>query len=287
MRKRFKKIYIEITNICNLHCDFCPKTKRALSFMPYSLCTKAILESKDLAEEITLHIMGEPLLHPDIEKIILFAQEHDVRINLTTNGTLVAQHIQLLLTPAIRRINFSVHGLQVNYTKEEQQKILSEIIAFTKLAQEERDDLIIIYRLWNIENQSNAFVLNQIAQEFNVQLEEGTKKTSMKIKHNAYIHYDYSFVWPNPKHEIRTQKGYCHGLSTHIGILVDGTVVPCCLDNDGTIPLGTITEKKLVDILSDSRAVLMKKGFQERKLVESLCTKCTYIKRLERNRDLV
>jgi len=285
MKKRFKKIYIEITNVCNLDCNFCPKTTRKLSFMPYELFKKAILESKNLAEEITLHIMGEPLLHPDIEKIILFAQRESVRINLTTNATLVSKHQQLLLNQTIRRINFSVHGLKVNYSQEDQKRILYEVITFTKLAQEKRDDLIIIYRLWNINNESNRIILDQIQEEFDVKLKEGTKKISTKIKNNAYVHYDNSFDWPDPKAQIRSKRGYCHGLSTHIGILVDGTVVPCCLDNNGNIPLGNITTQKLVDILAGSRATVIKKGFQDRKIVEDLCKKCTYIKRLERNRD--
>ncbi len=271
--------------MCNLNCHFCPKTKRESGFMSFDLCKKAILESKDLADEITLHVMGEPLLHPDIEKIILFAEAEGVRINLTTNATLVAKYQDLLLNPTIRRINFSVHGLKVNYSSEEQQRILHEIISFTKLAQEERDDLILIYRLWNINDESNRLLLDQIEQEFNISLEEGVKKISMRIKNNVYIHYDNSFDWPDPKGEVRSERGYCHGLTTHIGILVDGTVVPCCLDNNGNIPLGTITEKKLVSILADSRAMAMKKGFQGRKLVEDLCKKCTFIKRLERNRD--
>ena len=285
MGKRFKKIYIEITNICNLDCHFCPKTKRKLAFMPFDLCKKAMLESKDLAEEITLHLMGEPLLHPDIEKIIFFAQEEGIRINLTTNATLVSKYQHLLLNQAIRRINFSVHGIKVNYSKEDQQRILHEVIEFTKIAQEKRDDLIIIYRLWNIDNESNRILLDQIEQEFNVKLEEETKKISTKIKNNAYVHYDESFDWPDPKDEIRSERGYCHGLTTHIGILVDGTVVPCCLDNDGNIPLGNITEQKIAGVLAGSRAMAIKKGFQDRKLIEDLCKKCTYIKRLERNRD--
>ncbi len=285
MRKRFKKIYIEITNVCNLDCSFCPKTSRKPEFMPLDLFQKTILEAKELAHEITLHIMGEPLIHPQIEEIIKLAEENEVPINLTTNGIFTKKYSKLLLNKTIRRVNFSIHGIKSNFSKEEQEKYLKEIIDFTKLAQETRDELIIIYRLWNINDNSNKDVINIIENEFDVKLEEESKKISMKIKNNAYIHYDNSFEWPDPKKEVRSEKGYCHGLSTHIGVLSNGTIVPCCLDHNCNIPLGNINKNTIVEILSHRRAQDMKKGFSERKLVEDMCKKCTFIKRLERNRD--
>lgn len=285
MRKRFKKIYIEITNICNLSCDFCPKTERAQEFMSLELFEKALDESKPLTEEITLHLMGEPLLHPKIKNIIELTEEKEIRINLTTNGTLIQKHSQTLLNKTIRRINFSIHGLKSNYSTQEQEEHLSNIIAFTKIAQEEREDLIIIYRLWNINESSNEKIIKTIEEEFDVKIDSEIKKKSVKIKNNSFIHYDESFDWPNPKDEIRTEHGYCHGLSTHIGILSNGTVVPCCLDNNGNIPLGNIKETGLEDILAQRRAQDMIRGFRERKLVEDMCKKCKYIKRLEKNKD--
>jgi len=289
MKKRFKKIYIEITNVCNLNCDFCPKTKRKLGFMSLDLFERALLESKPLAEEITLHLMGEPLLHPKINEIIKLAEQNDIRINLTTNATLTKKHSQLLLNKTIRRINFSVHSLKSNYSEEDQEKYLLEVIDFTKLARIERDDLVIIYRLWNIENSSNKKILNVIEREFDIVFNKSKKlevsnTISTKIKGNAYINYDTSFDWPDPKKEIRNETGYCHGLSTHIGILVDGTVVPCCLDNNGNIPLGNILDLSIEEILKLPRAKNMLNGFRNRKIVEDMCKKCTYLERLNRNK---
>jgi len=287
VRKRFKKIYLEITNICNLNCDFCPKTLRKPEFMSFELFKKIILETKDLCEEFALHLMGEPMLHPNFSEIIKFAEKEGVKINLTTNGTLIKKYFLLLLNTAIRRINFSVHGLKSNYSDTNQIKHLKNIIEFTKLAQKKREDLIVIYRLWNIDNESNKSIIETIEKEFKVSLEEETRKISVKIKNNAFIHFDNSFDWPNPEDEIRTDRGYCHGLSTHIGILCDGTVVPCCLDNNGNIPLGNIKEDSIENILSSKTATDMKKGFQNRILVQDMCKKCTFIKRLEKNRDKI
>jgi radical SAM protein with 4Fe4S-binding SPASM domain len=285
MKKQFRKIYIEITNVCNLNCSFCPKTKRKPEFMSLDLFKTAIKESKHLCEEITLHVMGEPLIHPEIKEIIEFAQKENVKINLTTNGTLVSKHQNILLSKAIRRINFSIHGIKNCFSKEEQQVHLKNIISFTKRAQKEREDLIITYRLWNINDESNSDIIKTIEKKFNIELEEKSNKISTKIVNNAFIHYDNSFEWPDPNKKIKATKGYCHGLSNHIGILSDGTVIPCCLDNNGNIPLGNIKNNTINEILKSPRAINMKKGFQERKLKENLCKGCTYIKRFEKNKD--
>ncbi len=273
MSKRFKKTYIEITNVCNLDCDFCPKTKRKPEFMSLELFKKAIKE--DLSDEITLHIMGEPLLHPKIKKILDFAEEKDIRINLTTNGTIIQDY---LLSKAIKRINFSIHGIIANFSEEKQEKHLKKIIELTKITEEKRKNMIIVYRLWN--NRDVESTIKRIEKEFNTKIKERTG--GMRIKDNVSIHFDDLFEWPNPKNRIRSETGYCHGLGTHIGILVDGTVVPCCLDNEGVISLGNIKDNTIAEILNTQRTKAMKKGFQERKLVENLCRRCTYIERFEK-----
>lgn len=285
MKKQFKKIYIEITNICNLNCNFCPKTKRKNEFMSLELFKKAIHESKPLCNEITLHIMGEPLIHPQINEIVKLAEQENVKINLTTNATLIKNNETVLLNKTIRRINFSIHGIKANYNEKEQKKFITKINEFTKRAQKEREDLIITYRLWNVDKEGNEKILEQINEEFITNLETKNNKISTKIRNNAFIHYDKSFEWPSPLNPVRTNRGFCQGLSSHIGILVDGTIVPCCLDNDGNIPLGNIKEDSIVNILNKPRAKNMKKGFQDRKLVEDLCKRCTYIKRFEKGRD--
>ena len=114
---------------------------------------------------------------------------------------------------------------------------------------------------------------------------EETKKISTKINKNLYIHYDESFEWPNPDDKIRSEKGYCHATKRYIGVLSNGTLVPCCLDNNGSIPLGNVKNNTIEKILKTKRAENMKKGFEKRILTEDLCKKCTYIKRLEKDKD--
>ena len=253
--------------------------------MSLTLFNKILEESKPLCDEISLHIMGEPLSHPKIKDIIKLSEEKGVKINLTTNGTLIKENSKILLNKTIRRINFSIHGIKANFSEEEQKIHLKNIIEFTKLAQEKRGDMIITYRLWNINDKSNEKIIKIIEEEFGIKIKEESKKISTKIANNLYIHYDESFNWPNPNDEIRSEKGYCHALTRYIGILSNGTITPCCLDNNGNIPLGNVKDNTIEEILNGERAQNIKKGFEKRILVEDLCKKCTYIERFEKGRD--
>lgn len=75
---------------------------------------------------------------------------------------------------------------------------------------------------------------------------------------------------------------FCYGLRDQIGILVDGTVVPCCLDSEGNINLGNIFENSLGEILEDDRAKNIYDGFSRRCAVEDLCKRCGYAKRYKK-----
>ena len=73
---------------------------------------------------------------------------------------------------------------------------------------------------------------------------------------------------------------FCKGLDTHIGILADGTVIPCCLDSSGIINLGNIYEENLSDILEKEKTKQIISGFKNNKLVEELCQKCDFRKKV-------
>ena len=84
--KKFKKMYIEITNICNLNCIFCPKTLRKPKFMSCDEFKIIADKLKNYGDYIYLHVLGEPLLHPDIEKILSISESFNFKVIITTNG---------------------------------------------------------------------------------------------------------------------------------------------------------------------------------------------------------
>ena len=109
------------------------------------------------------------------------------------------------------------------------------------------------------------------------------KRKSFNIQHRLYLHFDTEFTWPAIDLPVLGTNGTCYGLSSHFGILVDGTVVPCCLDKEAAIPLGHVNDAPILEILGSSRSQAIIRGFKENKLVEDLCQRCQYIERFDKS----
>lgn len=274
--KKYKKIYIEITNNCNLKCSFCSEVKRKRRFMTTEEFENILIKIKDYTDYIYLHIKGEPLLHPNIIEFLRLADKYNLKVNLTTNGTLFSKVAkELSECNSLRKINFSLHS------ENSLDNYCEEIFKNVELLK----DKIIIYRLWTLKNNQldskSQEIVNKIKKYYNLPQETVDKiytSNNIKIKSTIYVDKDNEFSWP----EVTTHKsnGYCYALKTQIGILVDGTVVPCCLDSNGVVNLGNIFKESLEEIINSEKYISLKKSFQDRKPCEKLCQSCTFKERL-------
>lgn len=288
-KPRFKKVYVEVTNVCNLQCDFCPKTKLTPKFLSVEEFSHIINEISPFTNYIYLHIMGEPLLHKNLKDFIEIAGEKNVKVNLTTNGTLLNKEKKFLLNSnALRQINISLHSFEANDQNLNLHDYVRTVIQFVKEAMI-NSKLICSVRLWNMDfgglkgaNSLNKDILLLIEKELgiNESLEENLSKNhSCKIGNNVYINMANKFEWPDINKDLMKEEVFCYGLRDQLGILVDGTVVPCCLDSEGTINLGNLFEQNLESILTSDRAKNLYDGFSNRKAVEDLCKRCGYATR--------
>lgn len=288
LNRTFAKVHIEISNICNLQCSFCPAVVRKKGIMSVEDFSAILTQVGPLAQEVCLHLMGEPLLHPRIESIIDICEAQGVRVFLVSNGVLLKEKsIATLLRPPFRQVNFSLHSFRDNFGDKDPAPYLTKIFALTDRAFVERPDLYINYRLWNLDDprgttESNLRMLKLVEEKYGevpkAALDVRQKK-SFRLQNRLYLHFDTEFVWPSMDLPEQGKKGRCYGLSSHFGILVDGTVVPCCLDKEGVIALGNIHHQGIRSILESDRAQAMVKGFQKGVLEESLCQRCQYIDR--------
>lgn len=294
--KRFNKVNIEITNVCNLQCTFCPEVERKRQFMEESLFEKIICEVAPLTELVCFHLMGEPLLHPKLSRFLEICFREKVSVYMVSNGLLLNQNLaSLLLHPIVAQVNFSLHSYNDNFPDRDYSDYLEKIFKFTETSFESRPDLYINYRLWNlpspdqIENlvqQKNLAMFREVERRFGIELQSKLDKgfdvrlqKSYKVKNRLYMHFDTEFIWPSLELPLIGTKGTCKGLSNHFGILVDGIVVPCCLDKEAAIPLGNAKDSRMVDILASEKTQNILKGFRERKLTEELCKRCQYVER--------
>lgn len=284
--KTFKKVYIEITSVCNLACSFCPPTARAKGLIKVEQFNKILDEIRPHTKYIYLHVKGEPLLHPRIDQLLDAAHEKGFKVNITTNGTLIKKNFHKLLgKPALRQINFSLHSFDGHEGSENREKYLGDILHFVREVQQH--NVLISYRLWNLQQNEvsdvvarrNRETLEMLEQEYNLDylIEERVEPgKGIKIGRNIYLNQDHEFRWPSLLEPEDSSKGFCHALRSHAAILVDGTVVPCCLDGEGVINLGNVHETSFSDIVEGERANRLVDGFSRREAVEELCRKCGY-----------
>lgn len=287
--KKFKKVYIEITNVCNLNCNFCPKTSRELKFMDKENFRHIIEKVKLHTDYIYFHLMGEPFLNMDLKEFLDISNEKSLKVNITTNGTLINNVKEILLTaPALRQVNISLHSFEANNKNVDFEDYINNIINFVKESTE-KTNIICSLRLWNLDtkykasNNMNVDIFKLLEKEFKIQCdikEVLQEKNSFKLKNNLYLSMGEKFEWPSLKVAELGERAFCYGLRDQIGVLVDGTVVPCCLDSDGSIPLGNIFENTLEEILNSKRAKDIYDGFSRRKAVEELCKRCGFINRV-------
>lgn len=284
--KKFSRIYIEITNVCNLSCSFCIGNVRLPRFMNTDEFSNIIQQAKPYTNHIYLHVLGEPLVHPQLEEFLNVAHHFHMNVNITTNGTLLGKTQNVLLNaPALRKVSISLHSMEADspYCKEEYlQGVASFVTAATGKG------IFCELRMWNlgadgIDNEAiftplcRLLGLDNAAQEgARIKINERGNTT---LAPRLFLGKAARFSWPSMNESPTEQPIFCHGLRNQMAILSDGTVVPCCLDSRGDIALGNIFQTPLSEILSGERAQALYKGFSARQPSEELCRRCGYAKR--------
>lgn len=274
-----KKAYLEITNACNLACTFCHGTKRKLRFITREEFERAATELRSYAEYLYFHLMGEPLLHPELAKFFDIAGELGFKVVLTTNGTLLKKKSDILLNAnSLYKVSISLHSYEVNHINVTLDEYLNDCFEFCAKAAE--SGKIAVMRLWNIggENSLNDEIIAKMHSFFDEDENYEWKQTysGYRIRNKVYLEWGEKFDWPDEGAELLGDTHSCYGLRNQVGVLSDGTVVPCCLDADGVIALGNIFTTPLSEILSSERAVELKKSFENRRITEDLCKRCGY-----------
>lgn len=279
-KKRFKKIYIEITNICNLNCEFCIKSNRKKRQMSVSEFEMIMEKIQGYTNYIYLHIKGEPLLHKDFKELLDIAEKYNVRVNLTTNGVLLKEKQDILAkSKMLRQINISLHSLNQNKTFpiDTNEYLYNVTNAIDNIRKE--NDIYVSYRIWDInkQNVTDNQIITYLSRKYSIDVYEELKNIqSIILGENIFLNVDTTFNWPSLNEDIVSYTGKCYGLIDQIGILVDGTVVPCCLDQEGDINLGNIYTHSFEEILNAKRINNILDGFKNNKLIEPLCQRCGF-----------
>lgn len=283
--RQLKKAYLEITNVCNLACAFCPGSRRPPGFLSPENFRVLAEKLRPHTEYLYLHLMGEPLLHPQLAEILKQAAQLDFRVMITTNGTLLSEKGDLLCaSPAVEKVSISLHSFEGN-GQGELIHYLDQCIRFAQNAAAGGKKCAL--RLWNLDGPEtqgdhalNGAILSALESAFPGPRKEGRR--GITLAPNIFLEFGEKFDWPDSSAPEYIGRSFCYGLRDQVGVLWDGTVVPCCLDHEGDIALGSLYEQPLETILNSPRARAIYDGFSQEKAREALCRRCGFSRRFRR-----
>lgn len=322
-RYRLERIHLEVTNVCNFKCEFCPDAimERRRGHMDKALLAKALDEIADnnLAKIVAFHLMGEPLIYPHIFEAIALATERNLNLHLTTNGStfhIRPEHIPKLVTSGIPKVTISlqtpdpdtfiIRGAPPNLQPQQYFEGITQYVQ-ANLADETSQTRV---HLKFLDTTPHPFLvphktmhvvegkeqMQQQLQEWSDRLLSNLpnrpSKTEVQQKLATHKPGRWQVIELTPKLALETfpldswgnvesatvvpaSFGYCNGTTDQAGILYDGTVVPCCKDYDGKIPLGNLNNHTLLNILDQQApACGLRAGFDKFQVTNPVCQRC-------------
>ncbi|TKX31521.1 radical SAM/SPASM domain-containing protein [Campylobacter estrildidarum] len=279
---KFKKIYIELSDICGLKCDFCPSKKAIRGVMSqekFDILAKQIHNQSKL---FALHLLGDPLILSDLEDYLKIAKDYNMKLEITTSGFYFnSKNCDLLLKyENIHQINISLMAF-LSQSKLSLEEYFKPIIEFCKEHLKNENSSFINLRLWNLDScfqppKENLIIYRFLSKEFQKNIDNTLVKNY--LARHIILHQNTLFKWPNLSDTPLYFYGKCYALKDQIGILSDGTLVPCCLDTQGDINLGNIFENDFKSLLQSQRLQSIKKAFEKNKRIEKLCQSCEFFK---------
>lgn len=268
------RIYIEITNACNLSCSFCPSPTKRLRQMTIDQFKKIINEIKGHTQHIYFHVQGEPLSHPLLNSFLDIAYENQLKVHIVTNGTMLSKiNKTFFIHPALAQCSISLHAWE-EFTEEDFLAHLNHLIQLKEIILQSKASIFL--RIWNKKSERMHQIMTHFLPEMDIEKLNKLGKHRIKLNQNITIDLDDQFKWPSLDDPFVSSNGRCHAGTKMLAILVDGTVTPCCLDPQAILDIGNIYEQSFDELIKNQRYINLINGFKQNKLIEDLCQHCSY-----------
>ncbi|WP_218079865.1 radical SAM/SPASM domain-containing protein [Anthocerotibacter panamensis] len=309
------RVHIELTSQCNFNCAFCPEADllRPKRAMDWDLLVKILHELAEtgLADYITFHVLGEPMLYPRFFEAVALAVELGLPLHLTTNGSTFALRPQdrelltrLPLTKVILSLQtpdaktFDLRGAPPRLTAED---YFAGILAYVqehlaspsptrvhlKFMDTSPHPLLVPHRPLHILDSRQALIseMERWLEPLGLTADcSGLKAGRWNVlpvptaggPPRLFLESFPLDSWANSALEevYPARWGYCNGAAGQVGILQDGRVVPCCKDYEGVITLGDLNHQTLQAVLADQPACHLREGFDRLQVRHSHCQQC-------------
>ncbi|GAA8344372.1 radical SAM/SPASM domain-containing protein [Helicobacter pylori] len=279
-KKPFKKIYIELSDICGLQCSFCPNPKNIRGVMPLELFEKICKEAAPLTPIITFHVLGDPCKLKNLNHYLNAAKRFSLKVDLVTSGVYL-HNFETLLQDAIYQISISLDAGLDNHNKLNQHRYIQKILEFCRYKCEKNSEVFLNLRIQDSTLEKHQNLIKPFLESFEcVSLETLKSQGRARLFKKSFLNIQKTFKWPNlnapnPLNQ-ESKIPYCYGLIKQIAILSNGVVVPCCMDTQAHINLGDLNHTPLKDILNSQKAMAIKTHFLKGEALEFLCQNCSY-----------
>lgn len=140
-----KKIYIEVTTLCNFDCTTCIRNswEEELGHMDPGIFKSLLEQLKQFPELKSVHFggFGEPLSHPDIFNMINGVKEMGLKVELITNGSLLTEEwAEKLIESGLDTLFVSLDGPEEKLYNDIRQgadfeTVIKNIEAFNRIKQ--------------------------------------------------------------------------------------------------------------------------------------------------------
>ena len=255
-------VMLEVTNTCNLKCRFCPAVnlKRKKGFMDVGLAGKVLKQCKNL-QYVYLYDWGEPLLHPELDRIIETATRLGHRTFMVTNGTLLVPELsEKIIAAGLSTICFSIDGIDETYEYfrgVEYDLVRENVERFLKVKERLNPDL-------RVE-------INYVVSE----LSEGAVERFREIWGPKVDHITFQ---PMLTYQNVPRRRPCRELwKGTLVVFWDGTVVACCVDYEGLLAVGDAKKDSMNALLNSQAMVRLRRGHAK----GNFCSLCSYCSEYE------
>ena len=283
---------MEITNICNLKCTFCPpKTLPNLS-MSLDEFEEINIQASKYTKELAYHVVGDPLVLSNLSSFLDISLKHKLKVNITTTANkLNDKYFETLNHETLKQVNFSINSFNANSHKKTLDEYLNPIFDYILYAIKNHQNHFINLRIWNLDESKSAREFNShvfkkandlFGSSIDIDDIYKNRPKNIRIAPKVFFNFDEYFDWPSLDNEFVSNTGFCYGLDSHFSILSSGVVTPCCLDKDGIINLGNVKDEGLDVILNSPRVKKIQKDFRANIVNEELCQKCSYRTRFDK-----
>ncbi|WP_080248431.1 radical SAM/SPASM domain-containing protein [Helicobacter pylori] len=279
-KKPFKKIYVELSDICGLQCGFCPNPKNIRGVMPLELFEKVCKEAAPLTQMITLHVLGDPCKLKNLNLYLNTAERFSLKVDLVTSGVYL-HDFETLLQDVIYQISISLDAGLDDRNKLNQHRYIQKILEFCRYKFEKNSEVFLNLRIQDSTLEKHHHSIKPFLETFElISLEALKSQGRACLFKKSFLNIQKTFKWPslnapNPLNQ-EPKIPYCYGLIKQIAILSDGVVVPCCMDTQASINLGNLNHTPLKDILKSQKATAIKTHFLKDEALEPLCKNCSY-----------